>query len=391
MNQTKCIWQYDPFLSCVDNTDFHLNQPQLSRWLADLTAEQIKLYQGHSDVLCDDLKAAGFAFVDAVHALENASKLPQAQPYSLPQIERGLTQGIPGRKLNQIESLIAVSLKHASSAQWLEWCAGKGYLGRILSAATQKPVTSLEWQNDLCQKGQHFADQHQLPMTFVHGDAFSDKAQPLIRQDQHALALHACGDLHMRLIKLAAANQTNALTISPCCYHLTRDEVYQPLSTCAQSAMLHLSRTDLKIPLQQTMTGGKRVIRHRFEEMSYRLGLAKLLQSLMNSSEYINIPSIKKSQLSQGFQSFCLWAIEYKNIDVSSEIDFDHWQRVGERLFWQMEAIGLIQSLFKRAIEMWLIYDKAMFLEEQNYQVDVGIFCEPQISPRNIYIQASRR
>jgi hypothetical protein len=44
--------------------------------------------------------------------------------------------------------------------------------------------------------------------------------------------------------------------------------------------------------------------------------------------------------------------------------------------------------IFRRALECWLVLDKALFLEEQGYRCEISQFCSTDISPRNLLIQA---
>ena len=125
---------------------------------------------------------------------------------------------------------------------------GKGiFLGRVLADHSGQPVTSFEYQRTLCDVGQREADNLKLPMTFVQGDALSSEAKSILTRNQHAVALHACGDLHVSLIEKAVAAGLPALTLSPCCYHLTQDDKYQALSSYGQSSELKLSRSELRI------------------------------------------------------------------------------------------------------------------------------------------------
>ncbi|MFA0173461.1 methyltransferase, partial [Vibrio splendidus] len=80
------------------------------------------------------------------------------------------------------------------------------------------------------------ADDQKLEMDFVQGDAFSKDADRVFNSNQHAVALHACGDLHVELVKKSVSHGLPAVTISPCCYHLIRDESYQAMSSVAKSS-----------------------------------------------------------------------------------------------------------------------------------------------------------
>jgi hypothetical protein len=39
-------------------------------------------------------------------------------------------------------------------------------------------------------------------------------------------------------------------------------------------------------------------------------------------------------------------------------------------------------------IELWLVLDRVLYLEQFGYRVTLSEFCEKQITPRNILIQA---
>ncbi|GAM69239.1 SAM-dependent methyltransferases [Vibrio sp. JCM 19236] len=41
-----------------------------------------------------------------------------------------------------------------------------------------------------------------------------------------------------------------------------------------------------------------------------------------------------------------------------------------------MERLGLVQQLFQRPLELWLVLDKALYLQEQGYQVELSQFCD---------------
>lgn len=382
----QALWRFEPFHACSNSSYPWLDDyPQLSAWLDGLSQSDIEHYKGDEKTLFDALVSL-ISTLNDVTALTQLSKTTH-RPLIL---QRGLDVGVPGRKLSQIKSMSEAALSDPRGDEWLEWCAGKGYLGRILSQQSKQKVTSFEWQQALCDSGTTAAKQQDLNMQFVQGDAFSSEANQVFNRRQHAVALHACGDLHVRLLTLSVRHQLSAITFSPCCYHLIQNRCYQPMSSLVQQSTLQLTRNELRIPLQETVTGGERVKRHRQLEMTYRLGLSQLLIHELRQMEYCPIPSIKKSQLSEGFEAFCHWALECKGFD-RPDADFEYYLRVGETLFWDMERLSLVQHIFRRALEMWLAYDKALYLEQSGYDVSIKEFCNKQVTPRNILIHARRR
>ncbi|MEZ9291068.1 methyltransferase [Vibrio lentus] len=378
----QVYWRSEPFHLCQTQQQpwFDVNRP-LVDWLNSLSIENIQILKEQPQVLIKEL-------IRFLPELETANQNIQFENSLLVGLDlpRGTADGIPGRKLQQIVSMGEASLEHHHGKEWLEWCSGKGFLGRILSQQSDQKVTSFEWQQLLCESGQKIADDQKLEMDFVQGDAFSKDADRVFNSNQHAVALHACGDLHVELVKKSVSHGLPAVTISPCCYHLIRDENYQAMCSVAKNSALTLSKNDLRIPLQETVTGGERVKRHRQLEMSYRLGFSQLLKGELGVDEYVPVPSIKKSELSEGFESFCYWASEVKKLPLDSDIDFEPYLVQGEALFWEMEKLSLVQQVFRRPLEIWLALDRAIYLQEQGYEASIEEFCERSITPRNLLI-----
>ena len=55
-----------------------------------------------------------------------------------------------------------------------------------------------------------------------------------------------------------------------------------------------------------------------------------------------------------------------------------------------MAGLELVRHLFRRPLELWLVLDYAVFLEEQGYRVRLGTFCDRQLTPRNLMLDAVR-
>ncbi|MDG5900032.1 methyltransferase [Shewanella xiamenensis] len=304
---------------------------------------------------------------------------------------------IKGRKWEQITAFV----QHLPDAGLpvLEWCAGKGHLGRLIAKARGVDVLSLEWQAMLCEEGQAFADKWQLSQRFICADAFAIEGNACentahqtnpFRSKQQAVALHACGDLHVRLLQLAAAAGTQALAISPCCYHLIQANRYQGLSTLAKHSALRLSRHDLQLPLQQSVIANPKQQALRHQEIAWRLGFDALQRSCRGIDAYLPLPAIKQSQLSGEFAEFCHWAAAQKAVTLAADCNFDAWLEIGKQRQRLTRRIDLAAHLFRRALELWLILDRCCFLQESGYRVTLREFCANSVTPRNALILAQK-
>ncbi|BAJ03017.1 conserved hypothetical protein [Shewanella violacea DSS12] len=295
--------------------------------------------------------------------------------------------GIKGRKWSQITAFTA-QIKQDSS-EVLEWCAGKGHLGRFIAKAHSRPVISLEWQRSLCDEGTKFADKWHLPQRFICADAFAPQ-QSKLKRDQQVVALHACGDLHVRLLRLASQANTRSIMISPCCYHLIQAERYLGMSEVVLESELVLSPHDLQVPLQHSTIANAKQVEYRHKEIVWRLGFDSLQREVNRSTRYLPIPSIKQSQLNNGFAAFCYWAAEKKSVVLSEDLDVNVYLELGVQRHRLTRRIDLVAHLFRAILEHWLLLDRVCFLEERGYSVKLTKFCSEAITPRNALILAEK-
>ncbi len=380
------FWQFKTF-ECLE-LPWRTMHPALCEWLQTLTPEQMADYRESPLALVNEVSQ----FIPSVASYYAFISLP-ALSFHPTHFEVKWHVGMPGRKWQQIQRFLGgVSAgKNDEGGIWLDWCSGKGYLGRLLAVKYGVTVQCLEWQQSLCEAGQAFADAHQLPMTYFQGDALDPSQAKKVANCEHVLALHACGDLHRQLLLLSAQEKPMRVSFSPCCYHLTRSAIYEPLSKRAKTSRLHLSVFDLKLPLQETVTANKKTAELRQVEVSYRLGFDSLQRYLGGTCDYLPVPNVPKSFLNNDFRTFCEWAAEQKYIELPEGIDFSYWEAKGKERFWLVERIETLKTLFRRPLEIWLALDRALYLEESGYQVSLSTFCERALTPRNILISAVHR
>ncbi|WP_237055594.1 methyltransferase [Microbulbifer sediminum] len=372
-------WQFRPFHH--RQWYWRDSQPELCRALDALTDEELASLE-------TDMEAAGAWLSPWLPArqLSELSRLPLLESRELHPPPR-LDHGVPGRKWQQI--LAFAARLPETHAPLLEWCAGKGHLGRLLAACDGRPVTSLEWQARLCEEGRELAERSGAPMRFVHCDAFAPDAGQWVAGSD-AVALHACGDLHTTLMRHWSADGGHSLSLSPCCYHLLRGEAFAPLSETARNGQVKLSRDDLHLPLQETVTAGAGVRRLRHCELHWRMAFDELQREARGVDEYLPVPNVRKSLLAGRFADFARWAAECRQLSLPATIDEEYWLERGLQRRHRVRRMELVAHIFRRPLELWLVLDRALFLEEQGAQVEVGEFCPREITPRNILIRATR-
>ncbi|HUH39098.1 MAG TPA: methyltransferase [Spongiibacteraceae bacterium] len=355
--------------------------PALDRWLDGLSLAEAE--QLAADNL--SLLTALMPYLPVAESLLEVIAIPRRESPP-PVLPARWDTAVPGRKAAQV--LAFAGSLDCGPRPWLEWCAGKGHLGRCLHGRNGQPVVGLEWQPALVAEGNALARRLQLPVQLrlrdVHGEV------PELGRADHAVALHACGQLHIRLLQQVVARGSAALSLSPCCYHLIDAAHYQPLSSAGRAADLVLSVEDLRTAVQETVTAPARVIRQRRQLQQWRLGFDVLQRSLRNTAHYLPVPSLGAEWLAGSFETFCRHCAALKGLELPAGLDWPAWEAAGARRLREVSAHDLVRLAFRRALELWLVHDRVLFLEEHGYRVALFEFCERALTPRNLLIDAQR-
>ncbi|GDY26677.1 methyltransferase [Agarivorans sp. Toyoura001] len=380
LSRYQAYWQLTPF----QHQQLPWHNPGLLNSLQSLSETQINQLE-----LEPALALAHFAefFPELSPCLEQWSLAPaKQQPLSTP---FWFNTGIKGRKAEQIQAF-SQQLSD-TKLPILEWCAGKGHLGRLISFHHQLPVTSLEWQASLCEHGEQLAKQLNVDQHFHHCNVLNADSHQYVKPQQHAVALHACGELHLQLLRSAVQSKTQELSLCPCCYHLITSEHYQTLSARAKRSVLHLTRQDLRLAVAQSVTSGQRVQTLRQREIHWRLSYQCLREALSGETHYQALPSVAKHWFAQGklFNDFAHWACQQHSLTAPANLDWQHYLRLGKQRHLLVRQIELVQHLFRPIMERWLLLDRALFLQEHGYQVGLTELFSFQTSPRNVLIQAA--
>ncbi len=373
------LWRPQPFKEA--RPDWCRRLPGLCETLLSLSDEALAW-------LTDDAVALNALLAEHLPSLENISeliRLSRRSTTTLTDLGPHFASGIPGRKWRQVTAFAAVIGE--VQAPLLEWCGGKGHLGRLLAAQWRHPVLTLEHDPALCEQGRQLARHAHVEQDFSLEDALAPSAAGAVA-DRHAVALHACGELHRRLVRLFVESKAAALDIAPCCYHLLTEGCYRPFN---QNVRLRLERDDLRLAVTETVTAVGREVRLRDREMAWKLGFELLRRRLHPDNGYRPMKPIDKAWLKQGFDGFCRALSEREGETLPSTVD---WQ-AAEAAGWQRQRdtmrLSLPRHAFRRAIELWLVLDLATFLEKHGYEIQVGSFCDRALTPRNILISARRR
>ena len=382
LTRHQALWRPRPFTEHI--LRWESAHPELATWLrhrslADAEAAHNQPAELQAPAPFPELAATATR-------LSHIEELPASEP---PRADNRQSTDVPGRKWLQIQAFAACLQFNEKPRHWLDWCAGKGHLGRQL-AREGAALTCLEWDAALVEDGARLSTRLGITANHQCQDVLAADTTQHLQTEHTPVALHACGDLHVRLLQLAIDKQCRQLAIAPCCYNRTRLDHYQPLSRTVQSSSLRLSRDDLGLPLSETVTAGAREKRNRDQSMAWRLGFDLLQRNLRGQDEYLSTPSLPSAWLKKSFEDYCRDLAELKQLPAPGSEDWQALERQGWQRLAEVRNLELLRSLFRRPLELWLLLDRALLLEEQGYHVRLGSFCPSELTPRNLLLLAER-
>lgn len=378
----QTLWKPRPFTHL--QLPWEVSYPELAEWLRGRSLEEAE--HSHNQPCLLDAPEPFASLAALSLELSAVGELPV---HALEAAGHRLNVDVPGRKWQQIEAF-ASRLQFADApSHWLDWCSGKGHLGRRLLQTGQQ-LTCLEYDPALVSSGQALSQRHQLHALHVEQDVLAAHATSFLNADHTPVALHACGDLHVRLIQLASATGCKQLAIAPCCYNRISLSEYQPLSSSAKGSDLQLSLEDLSLPMSETVTAGARVRRQRDASMARRLAFDLLQRHLRGIDEYLPTPSLPSAWLDKSFADYCHHLAALKELSTIGPQDWSALEAAGWQRLAEVRNLELLRGLLRRPLELWLVLDQALFLFEQGYAVRLGTFCETPLTPRNFLLLAER-
>lgn len=362
-----------------------------------------------------------------VHALEEGAPLPDGAPpllrgwvgrlaalTALPTLEAaggGVDElpareawMVPRRKLEQVSRFVGA----VTDPGWheggvrpravLDWCGGKGHLGRTLGQRVGVPVVVLEREAGYAKEALSLSRRVGVELNFVAGDAMGEAARALVAElpkDALVVGLHACGALGERMLTLSTEAGAT-IAHSPCCLHKVpglKEGAWRPMSKAAGAALarheLTLDHSAMRLATSDEVVARPALRVQRLRENTYRLALDLLLQEASGRPGYTPLGTLPAELLRGGFRDFAVGAAAHLGLSLPP-FDPELALARGAARARASRRLGLVRSLFRRAIEVLVALDRAAYLTEHGYDVDTVHFAPRAVTPRNILIRARR-
>ena len=377
LRQDLSLWLPLPL---VDPLEWPEEHPALEQWLLALTDDRLRALEQRG--LAPDAPEPYASRSARIAALCDVPALPQTEQPALARRARR----IKARKWSQIQAFAGAALPLLPDGGLVDWCAGKGHLGRSLALVSGRGALCVERDHALCESGAALAGA--LPVRFLEGDVLALALEEVLTPGRSAVALHACGQLGDTLLR--EGRHLDALAFAPCCYHRQPPGPHRPLSALARAAALPLTARQLRLATAEEVhaSDDQRALRH--QEVAWRFGLDALVRAATGRTTHTSIPSLPRSQVRVSFVTFVERAAERHALPLPARWDPLAAEQVGWARAHRKRALDLMRSLFRPALELWLFLDRVVYLEEQGWEVRWGRFCEREVTARNLMMIGTR-
>ncbi len=366
--------------------------------LSTLTLDQLWLLDSKQD----------FSFIghhkmrDCFEKLEQLTTLPRKKA----SIDHHYNQadaffGVRGKKRYEIATLAPIlkEFKHDFRFKRLiDIGGGQGHLGRVISKHFGVETLSVDRDPHLLNLGIKNVNrlQHRvLPagaasinfkeLYIKDGDTLPD----CFDSDSFILGLHTCGDLSCSLMDFATQASSKGLLSFGCCYHkmnLNSDgrakngPIDLPLNTHALTLATRGHRSDSREAFDLKL----QVKRHR-----YALHLFHYHER--GIQRFYPMGETKAKEYTGPFSDYAQPRLEaYQIAATTDELENFYQQDWVIALYQKMTYANLIRWQFGRAVELFILLDRALKLERQGFKVEMGTYFNELKSPRNIGILAYR-
>ena len=273
---------------------------------------------------------------------------------------------------------------------------GIGLLSQTLSNAYPIKITSVDMDGKLQETGRK---RHQKNSRGLHQVEFKQikvsKDEPCFLEELNAnrmtVGLHTCGPLAVSQIQASVEKKVKTIINLGCCYLKLNEGDDQNLSNYAQSFTEPLLMNQYALTLacgahrkvSLDSVSFKRSVKY------YRYAIHALLIDKYQRADILVFGNSSAKDYYGSFSDYVKTQFGKVGLEVLHSTDeLENYYREKLPIIKKMYAAGFIRDALSRVLEVYLLLDRAVYLEENNYQVEIVELFDENISPRNLAIIA---
>ncbi len=300
---------------------------------------------------------------------------------------------ITGKKLHEL-SAVNEFAREKKLSRIIDFAGGKGHLSYILSKEQGLQCTSIDSNLELQESGKkRNAKYKNNSIRYINHFFSSQDSFGLAQYGDYCLGLHTCGGLSKILFDESIKSDLEGLLNFGCCYFKMNKSDYH-LSKLSQERPLALNPYSLSLAARSHGSLSKNKYDLQISVKFYRYMFKFFLEEFYNISHSVVLKTSRKSIYRGSFSSYAKEQLNRLNLTShisDSEIEKFSHNLYYQNIIWDMLYAHAIRSYLGKPLEVYLILDRALYLFEKNYKVEVLEFFNEDISPRSIGIFAKKK
>lgn len=278
-----------------------------------------------------------------------------------------------------------------------------GGIGKIAQAITNHyfhPVTSIDMDPALQKTGieRNRKNQKKNAPLVHYINSKLELGNPhlasLFTPESLSLGLHTCGDLANTHFDLAIKGQAGALINLGCCYYkISKNETYNISTHAKNSPHLSLNLYALSLATNAHRQVGDWHFQYKNMVKNYRYAFHIYLYEVIGIKEFQSLGSSHKKHYHGDFSSYAFEQMKRLNLecpDSEESLNYFFHDKDRSRMIKKMILSGILRGIYGRSLEMYLLLDRAIYLEENGFKTELIEYFDEVVSPRNIGIRAIR-
>jgi len=333
--------------------------------------------------LSAEFGAAPSSFVAMV---EDTRAVCALESFAVTPVDRSLRRREKPRKRAQVQAFSEVLLPLSARAKRVvDIGSGHGHLTRDVASRIAMPVIGLERNNALATRARALSTT--TTPSFAVTDVLDDGLA--ISDGDCVIGLHACGELGDAMVERCAAHAASIVLVG-CCLQKRRAEARRPL--CDAPDALTLPRALLGLSnLTPGDVGVEATREDNLAARERRLALHQLLSTRLGPLRFgAEIDGLNRRAAHLELASLVERAFAHRALPLPSAAEIAaaaEWARTQHA---RARRLSIPRALLARALEVFVLLDRARYLEQRGFTVEIGALFPPEVSARNLALVARR-
>ncbi len=272
---------------------------------------------------------------------------------------------------------------------------GMGHLSRIVAHYQLIDCCDVDMNKELQDQGEKRLGKYPLPdgarpVSFIHQEIGknTDLSQHF-KKDGLTTGLHTCGVLAVRHLEMAIKSKVKTVINFGCCYAKSVCDTDFELSSCSKDFPLKLTNHALTLGTRSHTSISYDDFVHKTKVKRFRYTLHLLCKEKLKIDRFITVGNGTKAHYKGNFSNYVMDMLDRVGIKHNLSLDeLDAYYNDPDivKIVRKMYLMNIIRWQLGRLIELYILTDRALYLQDNGYDVRMAQVFNEEISPRNIAV-----